>query len=66
MSGVYERLPDGSIRTAVPEPYWYRPWWAWFHWRPGCYECRAVYKTRAEYDDHYIKVHAFEDVQDDH
>lgn len=57
---VYERMPDGSLRTAVPEPFWYRGWKTLGRWRPACYCCLTIYKNRSDYDDHFIGHHAYD------
>lgn len=44
--------------VAVPEPFWVRHWLFWE--RPGCFPCQMKFKNRQEHDDHYIKVHAYE------
>lgn len=56
----YDRSEDGSLRVAVPEPFWIKGWKTLFCWRPACYQCRITYRTREEYADHYIAVHAYE------
>jgi len=60
MSVTYERLPDGSLRTAVPDPYWYKGWRTLWFWRPGCHQCRTIYKNIDLYRNHYIMNHAYE------
>lgn len=62
---TYERLQDGTLRTAIPEPYWVRRWWTLFRWKPACYECKTVFLSREQYDDHFIINHAYSEVPDD-
>jgi len=50
----------GSLRVAVPEPFWIRGWRTLFFWRPACYACRVTYSAREEYQDHFISAHAYE------
>lgn len=60
---TYERMEDGAIRVAVPEPFWVRGWRTLFFWRPACYKCQIIYTTREQYTDHYVFVHAYEETR---
>lgn len=57
MSNEQQQLEDGTWVPAIPEPFWYRGLMTWFRLRPSCYQCRLIFKTREEYNDHYVKMH---------
>jgi hypothetical protein len=51
----YERLADGSLRTAIPEPFWERSLRTWFRYKPMC--CNRIFRNRGAYEDHYVMNH---------
>jgi len=55
MSGNNERLSDGTLRTAIPEPFWERSPRTWFRYKPMC--CRTIFDSREAYESHYIRMH---------
>lgn len=54
---VYTRLDNGELVPAIPEPFWIKSWRTLFRWKPGCYQCRMVFKDRADFETHYMFTH---------
>jgi len=52
----YYQAADGCYYPLIPEPFWVRHYLFWA--RPGCYQCRAKFRNRAEWEEHYIKYHS--------
>jgi len=52
---AYQFDPQLGYVPAIPEPFWVRHWLFWD--RPGCYQCRIKFRTRAEYDTHWLNTH---------
>ena len=47
--------PQLGYVPAVPEPYWVRHWLFWS--RPSCYACRIKFRSRQEWENHYVLRH---------
>lgn len=61
MARSYIALEDGTLVPSIPVPFWYRGWRTLFRWRPGCYQCKIIFKTEEEYGDHYVRCHCAEE-----
>lgn len=55
---VYTQSEDGRWVPAIPEPFWFKSWRTLWFWRPGCYQCQIIFKTREEWNEHYVKHHS--------
>jgi len=53
--GAYMIDKDGRYLPAIPEPYWKASWRTLFRLRPFC--CGHIFKSREEYDMHYVIEH---------
>ena len=51
----------GCYVPAIPEPFWYKSWRTWFRYRPQCVRCDIVFKTKLEWDAHYVLTHLQQD-----
>lgn len=70
MSHTYTLDPVLGWVPAIPEPFWYKGWRTWFRYRPACYRCTGtepplIFKTRAEYDAHYVLTHLEQDLKNE-
>ena len=49
--------PEVGPLVAIPEPFWVRTLRTFFRYRPACYEHQTVFRTRAEWETHYLRAH---------
>lgn len=45
---------------AIPEPFWHKSWRTLFRYRPECFLCHVRFKTRTEWEQHYVLKHSEE------
>jgi hypothetical protein len=57
MSKTMVRDPELGLVPAIPEPYWYWGWRTLFRFRPECLRCNKLFKTRRDWDIHYVLTH---------
>jgi len=65
MSSSSQFDPQLGYIPLIPEPFWlWRPTKYWiFNWKwlPYCHRCEITFKTRQEWDTHYVLKHLQED-----
>lgn len=57
MDGCYQEDPQLGLMPVIPLPYWFRRLRTLWRWRPGCLECKLIFKTEAEWQTHYVLTH---------
>lgn len=60
MPMMYQHDPDLGYMPAIPEPFWLKKWW-WLSHRPHCHRCNLTFKTRTQWNLHYLDKHLAED-----
>jgi hypothetical protein len=49
--------PELGPMVAIPEPFWVRTWRTLLRWRPACYSCRETFRTREQWERHWLNEH---------